>query len=341
MPETIVTQQTVTIKSTTRTRYVSKQGEKTDDLVLKSEPRANFFQQRPQLKNLLLRQPFNPILEEGRYAENTNCTEERDRRDRIGEYYLGPEGLWMWIQQKFYDDPRAVKKYNNKNIFIVDNSPFNFFLRILDKINLQDGEDAKFIMLIAAHTIPVYMRNDGGKIKCFIMDSMAGYEDHWPKKIIRAVRAFYPDAAITLSSTMMQHDYYSCNVFAMIALIYFAAHGAEIFPYIEKQGTTLHAKTGCQLLAEDKLIPALIRLTQTLIPLPDSALDTIVSDKKQLTLRQYLEKYVVSVDGKMRNIAAIAKKYKFFAQVSDYIQSHTQETISSNPEEPLPASLFP
>lgn len=305
-----------------------------NSLVVNKEKRDQFFQKRPNLKSLLLRESTNPALEEGQYSQ--------DKRDREGECYLTHEGLTLLLEKKLIQHKQKKNglPYQKNNIFVVKNDEEKLS-KILKNINLKSGEDIKLIIITGLHAVPVYIRNENNKIKCFIVDSYAGVGNKWPTHISNLIKSAYADPFIVLSSTLLQRDYYSCYIFSTKALMYFAKHGKEIFPYLEKSNCQAHAETGCHVLANNKLMPALLKMCQSDLTLSEETLNTIVSRKKNKTLKEYWEQYADVHDGKSRNTAALQKKYQFFDEVNTYMSSKIKKKkISSNAGESLPNPLL-
>jgi len=108
------------------------------------------------------------------------------------------------------------------------------------------NSDAKIIYISGIHSIPFYLRNEEGVIKCFIVDPEAGVYGY-PDEIIQRVRSVFPEADIILSSTTLQKDFYSCSTFAVKAVMYFVKHGQEIFSYLKIKIQSKHtrASSGC------------------------------------------------------------------------------------------------
>ena len=338
----VVTVQDMQVTAAVKTAFLTTPGEPapagkpTITLALAKPQRDRFFAARPQVKDLLSRQLLSPLTEEGWFEQSADAINLQ--RDRDGEYFMTAESITLWIQQKFFEDDSCTAKYNRKNIFIINDSGANL-RAVLTNLNLQDGEDAKLILIDGIHAYACYIRNDGGMIKAFIVDSQAGMFGNWPKDVIKIIKSCLGNIAITLSSNVMQADTYSCSTFAMQALRFFAKCGADIFPHIEKTRKHYHRQTGCNLLPPECLMPELMKMMQISIPLPESAMNTIVSTSKNLTLDQYLHKYAVMHDGKPWNAVANVKKYKYLDQVNNYIISHTNHAVSPNPHDQLPAPL--
>lgn len=104
--------------------------------------------------------------------------------------------------------------------------------------------------------------------------------------------------------------------------MYFVKHGAELFQSIDKIGTQYHDETGCQILPKNKLMPELIKMCQNNITVSNEELNTIVSHKKNLTLRDYLAEHkLIDSTGKKYNTACLEKKYKYLDAAYEKIPS--------------------
>jgi hypothetical protein len=290
---------------------------------------------------LLSRIALNPLREEGDYFTTYF-------RSRLGEHFITPEGIALLIQSQILDD--KTSKYNTSNIAFISNNHWSL-IKYLRSLRLQNGQDAKIIFQSSLHGIPLYVRKMDDKIKILIIDSQVtvpipeSNQIYWPIELIEAAKVSFDEEymngnlEITLSSTLLQKDTYSCFTFAFHALKYFCKHGTEIFPYIKKAGTHYNCQLDAAVLPPEKLFPEIIKLTQNEINLSDEALDTIVSTKKNLTLRQYLETFKVVDHGKTYYPSALFKKYKLLGKLDNYIASRTEESIDEQGLQPLPEPL--
>ena len=313
--------------------YVSY-GQRINELTVHPAQRTLFFSENKHIKPLLLREKTNPLVEEGKYQHGS--------REREGELYLTYEALTLLVEKKIrmHKPKRNGLTYNSRNIFIIKNDAENLH-KILLNIEFTINNDAKIIYISGIHSIPFYLRNEGGRIKCFIVDSEAGVQGY-PVEIITAVKSIFPDADITLSSTTLQKDFYSCSTFAVKTLMYFVKHGHELFAYLDQAGTTQKTVHGhnCFTLPPNKLMPTLLKMSQSQLTLSDGALGSIVSHKKNTTLAKYLEEHTLNINEKSMNAAALLKKYKYFNELDTYINHCIENnTISADPHIALLPSL--
>lgn len=286
--------------------YVNEE-QKTKTLALSSKDRTNFFEKHPQIKNLLLREHENPLIEEGYYSET--------KRAREGEYYLTYESLILLIDIKIRQQYKT--KYNTNNIFVFNNT-MDTLSKIIDKNPLKENDDMKIIFISGIHAIPIYFRKINNKIRCFIIDSEADAFG-WPTELINKLNSIFYGIQITLSSTLLQKDFYSCSTFAFKAIRYFVKHGDEIFPYLDKKKMTFDDKTRCDILDSSDLMPDLLKMHQGNLSLSNETLKSIVSHKNKLTLKDYLEKYTFDKENKTYNTAALVKKYRYFIELNEFI----------------------
>jgi len=285
-------------------------GDLVGTIALKPEKRKAFFDARPHILALLLHEEENPLIEEGKYNE--------EARDRNGEHYLTYEAISLLIEKKICNHIKSENglTYNTKNIFVIKNDE-DALITVLKNLDLKDQEDAKIIYISEIHSVPFYVRNENGNIKCFIVDPEAGIFDD-PEEIIDSVSQVYSDAAIYLSDTTLQKDYYSCATLAVKTMMYFAKHGSEIFSWLERfseQGN----EEKCKVLPAAKLMPTLLKMCQSKLSLTDDILDALVSHKNKMTLREYYANYAVQGKKKLFNGAALFKKYKYLFELSEYV----------------------
>ena len=169
------------------------------------------------------------------------------------------------------------------------------------------------------HASAVYIKNEKGQLKAFIMDSEKGALKN--VKLVKALELAYPEIKIISTETTLQLDYSTCGVFMLQALRYFAREGDQLFSsiddflHLKPAGDHFYLKPAfippkllklaqCPILG-DKNLPNTIRLSQ-------AALETIVSAKKQLTLDQYLANNTVKIDQEEHSVVALKKKYGYF-----------------------------
>jgi len=276
-------------------------------LAIKPEKRSAFFARHKEVETLLLREEENPLLEEGRITD--------DERDHSGEYYLTYEALTLLVEKKIrrHNTVRG-QSYNVKNLFVLKND-ISQLQSVLINLNLMSGDDAKLIYISGVHAVPFYLHNEKGQIKCFIVDSEAGVYEN-PDDIINVVKSVFPSAKIYLNNTTLQKDFYSCATFAFKAMRYFAKHGSEVFPWLEKNSGQ---EDEYYILPPERLMPSLLKMNQSKLVLSDELLDSVVSHKGKVTLREYYKRSVVVAEGKSFNSSALLKKYKYLFELNDYI----------------------
>lgn len=287
-------------------------------LSLAPNERRAFFDKRPNLIPLLLREEDNPLVEEGHY-------QSAESRSREGEHYLTHEAITLIIEQKIRQHKTKYQgiKYNAKNIYVVKND-INNLEHILSNLNLNEREDAKIIYISGIHSVPFYLRNEQGKIKVFLVDSESTQFRH-PTELISVIHNIFPGAHIFSSGATLQKDYYSCSTFAIKALMYFVKHGDEIFHYLEQLKTKKqhHQQSEFDVVFERDLMPTLLKMAQSKLELTEEKLNTIVSKKALLTLSEYKKRYAISADGKVFNSAALIKKYNYLETLNEKIKEYT------------------
>jgi hypothetical protein len=308
--------------------YVNRDSEQSG-LVIDCSKRNAFFQERQSLHVLLEREATNPLLEEGSYISPKN-------RSRIGEHYLTHEALIMLVEKEIRNHKTSDKGfvYNSKNIFIVKNNLDNLGT-ILKDLVLNPNQDAKFIYIMDIHSIPFYIRNINNTIYCFIVDS----DGDAPDSLIELLKEVYPKSVVFSSSVVLQKDFYSCTTFAFKCLKYFVKHGDEVFALLTSTNANLNTEDYITI-DESRLPPTLLKMNQSLFTLSDEILQTKVSYKANLTLKDYLQRYTHVFVGKTFNSAALIKKYKYLDIIYTYLNKILDNTILSNQANlPLPQGL--
>lgn len=278
----------------------------------------------PAIKETLLGCEQNPLVEEGSLSGPKG-------RDRRGELFLPPVFVKLLIQLKIIEHVTRADQpaYNTRNIFVASDSDELAYK--LKNLHLAEGEDAKFIYIDGVHAIPAYARNVGGKIKVFIADS-TGNKGHCCSSMIKTINASFDNPEIYCSTTELQNDFYSCSVFSIEAIRYFAKYGDQVFKHIEThkvseaKDDTMSVKY-FDLFAED-LMPNLFKFCQTLIKIPEDALKTKINAKRDETLAQTLQRHQVRgvEDKELKstvdvNKGAIEERYNFLSFLSEVVGS--------------------
>ena len=298
-------------------------------LALNESMRGLFFRSKPQLFSLLQRQTLNPPIEEGTFAT-------LEKRERQGEYFITGEALTFLIDA---DIKKYQEKYNTKNIFIIDNN-FEKLCEILNSLNLKPDEDAKFIFINNIHAIAFYLRAEAGKVNCYMADSTGSIMPS--QKIALFIKNLIADIEIVFGPRL-QKDYYSCYTFAKKTMVYFIKHGHEIFSHIATVGVSTEEKTGEKSLTLPHLMAPLLKLCQSMEPLPEALLNILVSTKANKTLRQYHAEYKKDFGGKTLNTASIQKRYKYFEQINQtliHLNSTETKLTSSMPFYHRPQPMY-
>lgn len=314
-------------------------GSSVTQLAMQTTARSQYFEQCLPLVSLLLRDDINPLVEEGVYIEASH-------RARQGEFYLIYEAIALLVEKKIrhHKPSKNSLPYDSRNIYIIKNDPDNLEY-ILTHLNLEMGRDAKIIYVSGVHSIPFYLRNQQGQIRCFLVDSEAQVNG-LPDDIIYTIQKALPPIDLVVSTTTLQRDFYSCSTFAIKALMYFVKHGDEVFTWIDKVwNNTLKTiqqidmgEVTYKTLNPDDLMPVLLKMAQTTFALSSEVLASIVSSKKKMTLDNYFKYYHRQFDGKKINTAALVKKYNYFTLLNNYLQQITQD-VSFSADTPLPKSM--
>ncbi|MGQ3892504.1 hypothetical protein [Legionella sp. CNM-4043-24] len=315
--------------------YVQR-GKKTGTLVIDSERRHDFFTSHPHVHHLLQREQTNPLLEEGAYWD-------KHSRARLGEYYLTYEALTLLIEarkQRRRPASSSGPSYNTKRMFVIKNNESRL-RAVLEQLVLKDKDDVKLICITGIHPVACYIRKEGEHLKCMMVDSEGG-DTELALLILSMLQKAHPGIVFYMSTTLLQKDYYSCATFAFKSLMYFVKHGAEVFPWLEQKEVRQSKKDHRILrLSPTDLMPTLLKMTQDLSVLSDSALATLVSHKRQTSLRDYINQHLWDHHGKPINTAALLKKYRYFSLLERYItRIIANDHINPEPDRALPIPLF-
>lgn len=315
---------------TTKSRPVFEGSEETTTLGLEDKKREEMLKQIPLVFSLLKRNKMNPIAEEGKFAS-------LDERDHKGEYFITPEAfaLLLYRDKQKYAARENKDAYNIENVIEIDNNPEQF-CDLLRKLNLKEGEDLKVTYIEKVHACPCYLRMENGRIRCYIADSNGATSQ--AKNIVRYLKGSldFPDITI---GPFIQPDYYSCFTFARKFYMYVIKHGKDLFPHIDKVGTTFDPVLGCNMLSAENLMPALLKFCQSHPKLGDEALDTIVSQKKGESLRQQLAEHEIKIGDKRYNTGALKNRWEKLFLLKDIISQLGVTEISSDERVPLPAPI--
>ena len=285
----------------------------------------------PTVLSFLQRNKMNPIAEEGKYESPTS-------RERKGEYFITPEAfaLLLYRDKQKYAARENKDAFNLENIIEIDNNPEKF-CELLLKLNLKNGEDVKVTFIENVHAVPVYIRNENGRIRCYVADTIGPTTPN-AQNIVRYLKGCLDNPDITIGP-LIQEDWYSCFTFAKKFNMYAIKHGAELFPHIDRVGTTIDPITGCKLLSAEDLMPALLKLCQTNPTLTDEVLTTIVSQKQEAMLLEYLSKYNKESGDKVYNTAAVLKKSKYLQELGQTLSQLGVEEVNPDERVPLPKPI--
>lgn len=315
----------------TRSRPAFDGSEEATTLGLEEKKREEIAKQIPLVFSLLKRNKMNPVAEEGKFVSP-------ELREHKGEFFTTPEAfaLLLYRDKQKYAARENKAAFNTENIIEIDNNPEQF-CELLRKLNLKEGEDVKVTYIEKVHAVPCYLRNEKGRIRCYIADP-AGVTGE-TTSIVRYLKGCLQNPDITIGPDI-QKDYYSCFTFARKFYMYAIKHGSELFPHIDKVGTTVDEVTGCRLLSAENLMPILLKFCQANPNLTAEALDTIVSQKKGETLRQQLTEHKHKIGDKEYNTGALKNKYEKLFLLGDILNELKVTDISSDERVPLPTSIL-
>ena len=278
---------------------------------------------------------LQPLLEEG------FCNTETDREFK-GEYYIVPEAAALIIFKKIILKHHNDSNVNTKNIVFAQLGKKNDIKKYVD---LKEGEDIKICLANEenVHLTPIYIRKEGGQIKCFVSDSFGGNKgsvslinssSHLYRVKNMLINTFGKDIKFFYSSDEIQRDYYTCATHAIKYTLYFCKHGKDLFREIERNAepardTLFGVNIPNSYCIKKGGVPAkmLKFMDQKFLVADDSKMSSIVSKNKNLTLEGYINKYkLITNDNKQFTTVPIIKKKKYITILNDILsQNNTSE----------------
>lgn len=315
--------------------YIQKK--KVATLVFKN--RFQFFEKHIRIRRLLLRIPLNPLLKEG------------DVLKREGELFLTYEALAMLIYLKIIKKSKRDPRYHTQNVFCINQAEkFDRLVKIIDRLTLNPGDDAKFALIWGRdgiHAATCYIRNVKGKIFGLYLDSTAGQN----KEFINALKKKFPGIRCYHNQEKLQSDYYGCATFAFKNIQYFCKLNEkaadELFANFDENDELEMNEAGIKLVPHISLPAPLLKLIQENENYRISEEQYATKVNRTQILAQYKEQFSVlshfehEVE-KIFDSATLAKNYRYIDELekllSDLgIQFHD---IPENIADPLPKPLL-
>ena len=215
---------------------------------------------------------------------------------------------------------------------------------MLKNLNLGEGEDAKMIIVDQIHMIPLYLRKMNDRVHAFIGESFGTCDNDKTERLIKDLKDQYKNPNIIVSSTPIQHDYFSCTSHSIKSIMYFAKHGASLFEEIDYPENMKSEQSGVKILKSDKLPAVFIKFAKAEADLEQhypSQASQLVSRKRGLTLKDYHDSYHKEYQGKKFNTSPLIKKYHYVSQLEDILRELSIQAgrISANAAVPLPFSV--
>lgn len=249
--------------------------------------RRKFWNEHPNANQLLMQNRKNPLIEEGYYSPK--------HRDRVGELFLTVEAIEKLIRHLFSPTPPRL----------IDNREDTLHMHLK---HLGEGSSLSFIITSGIHAFALHVRNEQGSMYAFIVDSSVPSFSN--KTIVDQLFQNYPSIKIMGIRDVLQHDYYSCGVFAISALRFFAKEGNSLFSNIDLSECCEHSP-GCFYLNRQQIPPPLLKFAQYPITIETHGkkiLNGLVSKGK--TLQQHIFHHKVTVESRTYSTAAIKKNYR-------------------------------
>ncbi|MHB1947114.1 MAG: hypothetical protein ACYCQI_03235 [Gammaproteobacteria bacterium] len=299
-------------------------------LSVKQNTRQTFFSSKPCILALLQRLPINPLAEES--------DEKLMIPKREGEHFITPEAfaLLLYRDIKKYEARKNIATFNTQNIIEFDNNPQKLH-EFLFNLKLKENEDLKLAIICKTHAVACYLRNEKGRIKCYIGDSWGVTPE--AITIARYMESCFDKVDVTVGP-QLQKDMYSCFTFARKLMKFYIKQGNEIFSHIEKVGTSVNVQSGLKYLTIENTPPGLLKLSQMNSVLPEAMLNTVVSIKENKTLQRYFAENTLVLEDKTFNTAAIKKKYRYLSQLHETLHQLDVKEINSDGVSSLPPPVI-
>jgi len=284
--------------------------------------RNTFMEEHPLIARLLKRNLGSPLIEEGHAITPII-------RERIGEHYLDftliSLMLMMQLKNTSHDDKiDLIRVFNDQDDC----------LSYIKNFSKTDLAYSAFIYIKAQHAIPFYLQQEKDSITIYIIDSMPGPAICYQQLIFNDSINYSKPINVYINQTKLQKDFFSCGLFAIKTMLGFFKYDIEdIFQQIIN-----HAKPVCGIdninchMIERNFVPLwLLKYSQmqlthksamsafetdSCITLSENTFTKIVSNKRNLSLQNYLNHY--SFFG--HNTAMLEKKYYWLDRLESYLK---------------------
>lgn len=258
--------------------------------------RAKFFRDHPNVDHLL-KEPKNPLMEEGMYADE-------DKRGYFGERYLSFEVLKTTMELK-------VKGREGVDHFILVNDSPRELQEKLSEMHLDEGEMALVGYVDGIHSTGAMISVQDGQERIVYFDP----EDTnaTESSLGRILQVRFPEATKWECGVKLQKDFSSCGVFLVKAFQYFAKHGREFAASFEGSDSSWNR------IPIEAMPAELLKMGQySFEGITEEQNSTVVSRKKGMTLAEYLEANAADWNETV-NLAAIKVKYRLLDKVESHL----------------------
>lgn len=278
-------------------------GKSTTQVEMKRELRNKFFAQYPDIAAALLEHHLNPL----------SIPDGADARE--GEAFITYPLIERIIWKNFLEK-QGQGKYQFSQLLMAGPDDVLDIEQLPAPEEMTEKDQILVAVVEKVHAMSAYIFHKNGQTYIFGFDTQGVVKD---STMLMLLRIKYPDAKVCTSDIMIQDDYFSCSTFAIKALSFFAKYGSTLLDY---------GVFKTQLANYNDLPPKLLKLSQyqfvpgfavkgKQLPLDKTKIDSIVSEKKGLTLKGYQERYQVPNSHRFYSSAAVDKKYKLLESLDE------------------------
>jgi hypothetical protein len=245
-------------------------GKVVKSLGLSKEARKHFNKTYEPVISMLRQDPKNPLLEEG-FVSSEN---DEDTRYREGECYITYEAAKLWLDKVFNSKLKALQLPHH--VYAAKETEIS---RCLEEASQNTSiKTFTLIAFIGIHAVSVFIDHAQGV--SFILDSEPGTA---LDPLIAACKSKFPRIRVIQPEPelRLQRDFYSCTTFAL--------KEGRLYARIAEAFSKLLVNNKTDTLAITDMPAALLKMTQTPLNLTEDQKNTVVSQKRNLTLFEYLK----------------------------------------------------
>lgn len=277
------------------------------DLVCKTKKQLRFRRRNPAVTKLLLENQDNPQLEQG----NISFDDKGIRRDHLGELFITKDVAKAIIEKNIENG-----KYKFNYFIALENNEGKLHDYLKD-LKLNNGENCMILYIEDCHCFAAYITKISDDIKIYIFDTQT-VDTIMTHEIYEALENKFSDAFFYCNGVKLQRDFYSCTTIVLKFVSLMGKMGNLIIDNISDASKLTKGIVSNRFYVKPEYTPPeLLKFSQFKLEIKKSnkAWDQIVSKKKNLTLRQYMDIYTKKENDKFINYAALLSKYKILRKV--------------------------